>query len=131
MKTRIKICFSFIISILHFYSILYSISIDEILLESPLRYYLREIEITELHTGVELIDCSYAINLDERINRWNQLRDSWKKNGLSVNRVQAVNGWNLSKDCIKTLSFPHDSMPGGVLGCFLSHISVLKNAYEN
>lgn len=54
-----------------------------------------------------------------------------EKNGLSVNRVQAVNGWNLSKDCIKTLSFPHHSMPGGVLGCFLSHISVLKNAYEN
>lgn len=53
------------------------------------------------------------------------------KNGLSVNRVNAVNGWHLSKESIKTLSFPHDNMPGGVLGCFLSHISVLKNAYEN
>lgn len=111
--------------------LVYSNSIDEILVESPLQPYLVDIAVTELSTGMDPIDCIYVINLDERINRWNQLRDSWKKNGLSINRVSAVNGWKLNNEVIKALSFPHKKMPGGVLGCFLSHISVLKNAYEN
>ena len=119
------------IYIFQLYSVLYSNSINEILLESPLREYLVDVELTKLYSGMELIDCIYVINLDARINRWNKLRNAWEENGYYVNRIKAVNGWSLSKDCIKALSFPHDNMPGGVLGCFLSHISVLKNAYEN
>lgn len=130
-RKYIKISFLFIICISQLYSVLYSKSLEEILIESPLQEYLVDIELKELYSGMELIDCIYVINLDERINRWNKLRNIWEKKGFFVNRVNAVNGWNISKDSIKALSAPHNAMLGGVLGCFLSHISVLKNAYEN
>lgn len=110
---------------------LYCTSIEEILAKSPLQPYLVDIAVTELSPGMDPIDCIYVINLEERVHRWNQLQESWEKNGFSLNRVSAVNGWKLNQEVIKALSFPHKKMPGGVLGCFLSHISVLKNAYEN
>lgn len=120
-----------IISILLSFSNLYSSSLVDILNESPLQDYLVDIELTEPQSGIELVDCIYVINLDERINRWNCLKNSWGKNGLSLNRVNAVNGWKLGEKVIEGITSPARKMKGGAVGCFLSHISVLKNAYEN
>lgn len=110
---------------------LYSHPIDELLIRSPLQQHLIDIEITEPNTGLDLVDCIYVINLDKRIHLWKHLRDALEKNGLFANRVNAINGWELSDRIIQIITPSKRKMKGGAVGCFLSHISVLKNAHEN
>lgn len=123
--------FFWITTIVLLFSTLYSHSINDLLMETPLQQYLIDIEILEPDTGLELVDCIYVINLYKRIHRWERLRDSLKKRGLFPNRVHAINGWELNEQQIKPIISPKRKMKKGVIGCFLSHLSVLKNAYEN
>lgn len=55
----------------------------------------------------------------------------YKKYNIGVNRVSAVNGWKLSKEAQKELAYPYPiKLTPGALGCLLSHISILKDAYD-
>lgn len=99
--------------------------------ETPVKKYLKSIEITELESGVENIDCIYVINLDERPEKWERVKPSFDKKGIKVNRVSGINGWQLSAKAIKELMGPyHKKLPPGHIGCILSHVSILKDAYD-
>lgn len=97
----------------------------------PISKYLVPIEIKQCNTGLDLIDCIYVINLDHRIDRWKYLNSLFEKYHLGANRVPAVNGWKFSKKQQLEATAPHGlRMSPGALGCLLSHISILKDAYD-
>lgn len=93
--------------------------------------YLTEIELTELDSGIQSIDCIYVINLEERYDRWQRTQAICKSNGLFVNRVNAINGWKLNMRVLKELTTPHHRVTKGAIGCLLSHLSILRHALEN
>lgn len=93
--------------------------------------YLTPIEVEEFNSGLELIDCIYVINLDFRTQKWETTKKACQRYNLGINRVSAVNGWALSKAVHKRLASPYPvRLPSGALGCLLSHLSILKDAYE-
>lgn len=93
--------------------------------------YLREIQLTEFHSGIKSIDCIYVINLDERYDRWERTQGICRDNGLFVNRVSAINGWKLSRRAIRELTAPYSQITKGGIGCLLSHLSILQHALKN
>jgi hypothetical protein len=99
--------------------------------KTPTLKYLRTIPITEPKSGLEGVDCIYVINLDIRPEKWSRMQELFKERGLFANRVNAINGWELSEEIKKEL-FGHYyiRLLGGPIGCLLSHISVYKDAYE-
>lgn len=99
--------------------------------ETAVVKYLKTIQVTELNSGMEGVDCIYVINLDARRDKWERLQPLFEKYHLKVNRVSAINGWELSKKDKKALAGPYRArLKGGQLGCLLSHVSILKDAYE-
>lgn len=101
--------------------------------KTPTARYLRDIEISELDSGMAGIDCIYVINLDDRPQKWGVVKDILNGLGLRANRVSAVNGWELTMAEKLELLGPYATkapMRGGQIGCLLSHISVIKDAYN-
>jgi GR25 family glycosyltransferase involved in LPS biosynthesis len=99
--------------------------------ETPIVKYLKPIEITEQDSGIGLVDCIYVINLDERPEKWERMKILLNDQGLKANRVSGINGWKIPKEVKKELVGPYPiRLRGGHFGCLLSHVSVLKNAYE-
>lgn len=66
----------------------------------------------------------YCINLDKRIDRWNQAKEEFDKNKLNIERVSGIDGSSLN------LEFPEEIKEGAV-GCALSHLFTLKIAKQN
>lgn len=88
-------------------------------------------------SGLIEVDCIYVINLDKHLHRWNTINKQLQDLGLYAQRVRAVNGWSFDKQELKKLyhglvspSYQKFSRTPGMLGCFLSHMSILKDAYE-
>ncbi|MBN1914838.1 MAG: glycosyltransferase family 25 protein [Parachlamydiales bacterium] len=99
--------------------------------KTTIENYLKPIEITEEKSGLWGVDCIYVINLDERPEKWNRMKELCLSQGLNANRVSAINGWKIPKAALKELSGPYPiRMLGGHFGCLLSHISVLKDAWD-
>lgn len=99
--------------------------------ETPTAKYLKSIDITETASGLAPIDCIYVINLDERPEKWQHMKSIFKEKGLHGNRVSAINGWNLPSVVKQELKGPYKTLlSAGHIGCLLSHISVIKNAYD-
>jgi GR25 family glycosyltransferase involved in LPS biosynthesis len=93
--------------------------------------YLKPVELIEEDSGMEMIDCIYVINLDKRPEKWHRVEKICKKQGLKVNRVSAVNGWELSATALSDLEGPYGpTLKPGEIGCILSHLSIAKDAYE-
>ena len=89
------------------------------------------IEISELESGVESIDCMYVINLDKRPEKWQRMQVLFDERGMHGNRVSGVKGWEIPIEIQQELAGYYPiRLPKGCLGCLLSHISVIKNAYE-
>ena len=100
--------------------------------ETPIVKYLVPIEITEFSSGLPPIDCIYVINLDERPEKWQRMQELLEQRNLKVNRVTAVNGWKISDTVRDEVSGAYSKrMKNGHLGCFLSHVSVLRNSFNN
>jgi len=99
---------------------------------SPVVRYLQPITVTESSSGMALIDCVYVINLDERPEKWQRMQKLLLERGIRANRFAAINGWKLSTEAIKELMGPYHkpTMTGGNIGCYLSHFSVYKDAFE-
>lgn len=99
--------------------------------QTPLLNHVKKIELTENNSGLPGIDCIYVINLDKRIEKWQRVQTLCKERNLNVNRVSAINGWALSDEVRKELAGPYGvRLNGGHTGCLLSHLSVIKDAFD-
>lgn len=99
--------------------------------ETPLTKYLEPIEITHFESGLPLIDCIYVLNLDERPKKWEKVKKLFDERGMNVNRVSGINGWEFSQEICEELAGPYPlKICGGQLGCLLSHVSIIKDAYD-
>jgi GR25 family glycosyltransferase involved in LPS biosynthesis len=84
---------------------------------------------------LEGVDCIYVINLDERHEKWARVKPLFDARGLMVNRVSGIIGKNLSNEFKRELLGPYfpgvnGGLGSGHIGCFLSHLSIMKDAYE-
>ncbi len=99
--------------------------------QTPVTNYLKPIAITEHDSGLPYIDCIYVINLDSRADRWHRLQPVFEKMGISPNRVSAYVGKTITKEQKLDMFGPYPiRMPGPAIGCLLSHLSIIKDAYE-
>lgn len=99
--------------------------------ETPITKYLKTIELTEPESGLEMIDCIYLINLDIRPQKWDRMKPLLDERGLHANRVSGIYGWKIPIEVQNELAGPHPRrvLPGH-LGCFLTHLSIIKDAVE-
>jgi GR25 family glycosyltransferase involved in LPS biosynthesis len=63
----------------------------------------------------------YCVNLDKRIDRWQQAQQEFDKHNIKVERFSAIEG---NPDNIQTNILP------GHVGCVLSHYNIVKKASE-
>ncbi|MCX6988690.1 MAG: glycosyltransferase family 25 protein [Chlamydiae bacterium] len=99
--------------------------------ETPTVKYLQPIDVTETHSGFPGIDCIYVINLDQHPQKWELLKTTFSEFNLSPNRVPAINGWEMTTLQKQELFGPYPiQLTGGQIGCMLSHISILNDAYK-
>ncbi len=93
--------------------------------------YLPPIELKESSSSIFPIDCIYVINLDARFERWQRTEALCARYSLTPNRVGAVNGWAIPQEEQERLALPYPCrLGGGQLGCLLSHLSILKDAWQ-
>lgn len=96
--------------------------------KTPVLEYIKTVEVQE-YSGLNLVDCIYVINLDERPKKWEKTEKLLCSFGLTPSRVSAINGWNLSKAAKKPLFGNYGiTLRGGQIGCLLSHLSVIADA---
>ena len=102
-----------------------------LLAKTNIENYLVEIDIRDSFSGINNVDCVYVINLEHRPQKWAETRDIFNYYGIYPNRVNAINGWTLSNEEQQILcgSYPL-RLRGGQLGCILSHISTLQDAFK-
>ena len=99
--------------------------------EVCIQEYLIEIKETTASSGMNCVDCVYVINLENRKERWQNTNVALNSYGIYPIRVNAINGWNLTEQDKENLLGPYpDRMRGGQIGCLLSHLSVIRDAYE-
>ncbi len=107
---------------------------------APFLNYIVPIEITEPDSGLDTVDAIYMINLDRRPERLAYMNAVLGQHGLHPNRVSACDGLSISDAAVRDLLGPyypvnlfHRSNRGSInaaIGCFLSHLSILQDAYE-
>lgn len=99
--------------------------------ETPLTKYLKEIDVTEYDSGVTHVDCIYVINIDYRTDKWNRLLPIFDSMDMKVNRMSAVIGKLLTSEQIQEMFGPYEvKLWGPEIGCLLSHLSIIKDAYD-
>jgi len=102
-----------------------------VLSSSDIGNYLKDIDIKYHDSGLKNVDCVYVINLKKRPEKWIDIRDELENYGIHPNRVNAIDGWMFSKKIKQILSGTYPvRLRGGQIGCLLSHLSVLKDAYR-
>jgi GR25 family glycosyltransferase involved in LPS biosynthesis len=112
--------------------VLFSDSVD-------LTPFLKRVDEAVQPCGFPGVDCIYVINLKERENRWKRMKNLLRDFNLKPTRFDAVNGWKASgnkalKKCTLfgplSREYPEAWLTWGGVGCFLSHLSILKDAHE-
>ncbi|KPK32154.1 MAG: hypothetical protein AMS24_04880 [Chlamydiae bacterium SM23_39] len=88
--------------------------------------FLGEPAICEL----ENIDCIYVINLDERKEKWNNTVEKLSPYALTYNRFPAICGWKFSDEKFNHIKGKKCLLSKGKIGCILSHLSVIEDAYD-
>lgn len=97
---------------------------------SPVEKYLRPLEqFVHFSSGVIGVDCLYVINLNHRKERWERMQRILAQEKIRAHRYPAIWGATLSNESCKELFGPYEQRYSkNVVGCLLSHISVLKDA---
>jgi GR25 family glycosyltransferase involved in LPS biosynthesis len=99
--------------------------------KTSIESYLIDIDIQHQDSGINLVDCVYVINLEYRPQKWIETNNSFNLYGIHPNRVNAVNGWGLCEEDKQILSGHYPvRMNGGRIGCILSHVSAIRDAYR-
>ena len=97
----------------------------------PIFEKLKPIDVIESETGISGVNCIYVINLDIRPLRWERIQNIFQEQGLNPTRFSAVNGYALSKKTILEVTEQNPkNLKCGEVGVFLSHISVLQDAWD-
>lgn len=123
---------------LFFFTAFFSSLFAEPYFES-LKSFLSPVEKVEsCFSGIKGIDRIYYINLSKAKNRNLYMKNLGKEHGLFLQRIEAVSGWELSKHDLKffylNCIFPNHTKykkSPGMIGCYLSHLSILKDAFES
>lgn len=99
--------------------------------KTSIESYLIDVDLLNVTSGINQIDCVYVINLDQRMQKWVDVKNMFHSYGIYPNRVRAVNGWKLSEGDKHALmgSYPL-RLRGGQIGCILSHISTLRDSFK-
>lgn len=101
------------------------------LLALPTFDYLKPVEISEPDSQLEHVDCIYVLNLDRQTKRWERVQSLFSHAGLKINRVSGVDGWLLEDQVLQSLGGKYQNgLRKGQVGCLLSHISALKDAFD-
>ena len=124
--------------ILLFFTAFFSTLFAEPYFES-LKSFLRPVQkVQSCFSGIKGVDRIYYINLSKAKNRDLYMKNLGKEHGLFLQRFEAVSGWELSKHDLKffylNCIFPNQtkfSKSPGMIGCYLSHLSILKDALES
>lgn len=88
------------------------------------------------YSGLNAIDQIYVVNLDIRYERWLNIKRQLEVFAIYPKRVAGINGWLLDRKYIKNIyrnciQKPYDKyLTPGQVGCFLSHVSVLNDAFK-
>lgn len=99
--------------------------------DSPVMDYLVNVELENESSGMYLVDCVYVINLERRPEKWARAKYFLNSYFIYPNRVNAFDGWLLT-DIEKERLRGHysDRLRGGQIGCIVSHLSAIKDAYD-
>ena len=103
-----------------------------------IKSYLKKIPYTTSYaSGLDCIDCIYVINLEKHPKRWERMEQQLSNFGLYAQRMEAVDGWGFNKLALKNLyhklfqpSYDKFYRTPGQIGCFLSHMSILEDAFH-
>ena len=84
-----------------------------------------------LPCGLDPIDCVYIINLDYRPEKFESVKQLFTERGIPINRFSAVDGWTIAEEDKIEMFGPYPvRLPGGKIGCILSHLSVMQDAFD-
>lgn len=93
--------------------------------------YLSKIEQDLLPSNLEKIDRLFVINLEKRKDRLEQIKEIFLPYQVGLNRVNAVNGKNLTDEEMSLLiGHKKARLRKSEMGCLLSHLSVLWHSYQ-
>jgi GR25 family glycosyltransferase involved in LPS biosynthesis len=100
--------------------------------ETPIvKYLIDYIYMDCRYSNIHPIECVYVINLDRREDKWKRVSKNFNKYNVCATRVSAIDGWSLTYEQRQELSGNYPvKLQEGHTGCLLSHVSVLKDAYE-
>lgn len=111
----------------------------EIIHSAPFQNYLTPIASQETFSGIELVDAVYLINLDRRPDRLDFMNNIFNKHEIQAIRVSACDGKLLPEDVFQELTGVYyktnfliknkQRSHLAAIGCLLSHLSVLHDAY--
>lgn len=99
--------------------------------KTPVAKFLNPVNSKHTKSGIELVDCIYVINLDKRPEKWMRMQQILDEKAMSACRFSAINGWEISPENQQMLAghYPMRMLPGEI-GCLLSHVSVIKDAFH-
>lgn len=100
--------------------------------ETPVVKHLKHVKGRKPYSGVSHVGCVYVINLDKRPEKWARMEQILKEKGIYALRFSAIDGWNIPLSAQQELAgdYPVRMLPGEV-GCFLSHVSVIRHALKS
>ncbi|MBA3239380.1 MAG: glycosyltransferase family 25 protein [Parachlamydiaceae bacterium] len=98
---------------------------------TPVSKYLKKINSKVINSRVNRVDCIYVVNLDRRPEKWKRMQRLFKEAGINGNRFSAIDGLKISDEIQTELAGNYPvRMLRGEVGCLLSHVSVMKDAYD-
>lgn len=105
-------------------------SIPLICSEPVIQNYLRPVK-NHTDPNFDKLDCIYVINLKRRPEKLARMHRVLNKNQLGYTTFEAIDGCKLSDLERRDLQGKNSlSLHGGHIGCMLSHLSVLLDAYN-
>jgi len=111
--------------------IISNIDIQNLMTPSNWKAELKPCENKGKSHSIAGIDFIYMVNLAVRPMRWQRSIDQLMPYGINPYRFDAINGWDINPSQYERLGCPHlhPSMNGGKVGCLLSFLSIISDAY--